>query len=62
MVVRVSDPIIIKIDADIEDARRKLTQLKKEAEGTAHPIRFANGAAFTSADAKALLPSLSERG
>ena len=30
MVVRIPDSIVIKIDADIEDARRKLAQLKKE--------------------------------
>ena len=30
MVVSVQDPILIKIDADIEGARRKLVQLKKE--------------------------------
>ena len=30
MVVTVLDPILIKIDADIEGARRKLVQLKKE--------------------------------
>ena len=39
MVVRVPDSIVIKIDADIEDARRKLAQLKKEAEGTGETIQ-----------------------
>ena len=36
---RVSDPIVIKIDADIEDARRKLAQFEKEAERSAGKIQ-----------------------
>ena len=35
----VSDPIIIKIDADIEDARRKLARFEKEAERSAGKIQ-----------------------
>ncbi len=39
MVGRVLDPIILKIDADIEDARRKFAQLEKEAERSAGKIQ-----------------------
>ncbi len=38
MVVTVLDPIVVKIDADIEDARRKLAQFEREAERSAGKI------------------------
>ena len=39
MVIKVSDPIIIKIDAHIEDARRKITDARREIVSFARAAR-----------------------